>query len=384
MIDREHALPIKRQANLVGISRGIKLSFLLLVVAPAVINLVYLAFFASPQYVSEIKLIVRSAEKNDILKEGVSMLQRMVRVDAGSTHQDAQIVLSFIRSRSIIEDIGGRRELLRYYGKPSIDYFSRLRADESIEKIHKYWNKKITASIDSMSGIITVRIRGFSAEEAKEIAEKMIAHSEKIINDISGRVRKDALDRAAAEVDRAAAGLMVLRRELLDFQNKAGSIDPVLDVKSVGNLIFALTLEKVEIESKMVSLSGVIDQGSVIERQRRTQIEALNRKIDELQAILTNKASSEAISAKIYEYEQIKLRSVFAEKIYELSQREYETARKDINHQKLFVTPIIFPTSAESATFPKVFVEGGLFFVIVFIFWSIIVLVVASINDHIY
>lgn len=362
--------------------RRILISFLLLVLIPAGLNLFYLAAVATPQYVSEIRLVVRSAERNESLKDSVSMLQRFARVSGGSTHQDAEIVLSYLKSRAVIEDIGGKDTLNAIFARPKIDYFSRLSSHESIEDALKYWKKKITASIDVVSGILTVRVRAFSAAEAKELASRIMVSSEKLINEISVRVRRDALDRAVSEVDRAAQSLAAQRKALLDFRNRSGSIDPVADVKSISSMIFLLTMEKIEIESQLASLAGTIDQGSVIERQRRVQIDTLNKKIDELQGTLTSKVSANVISEQIREFEQIKLRNLFAEKIYELSQREYETARADIARQQLFVSPVVTPGLAESATYPKVFLEAILFLVIITMLWGIVVLLVASVLDH--
>lgn len=357
-------------------------SYVLLVLTPALINFAYLGFVATPQYVSEIKLVVRSADRNEALKEGISMLQRMAKIDGGGTQQDAQIALSYIKSRAIIEDIGDKAIMTAIYSRPKIDYFSRLDPEAGKEDILKYWKNRVTGSIDVISGIITVRVRAFSAEDAKNLAIKIIESSEKLINDVSTRTREATLSRAIAEVDRSAAALAAQRQSLLEFRNRSGSIDPVEDVKSVSTMISTLTMEKIEIEATMAALAGSIAEGSLVDRQRKTQIEVLNKKIDELQATLTSKNAANAISEKIREFEQIKLKTLFAETIYQLSQREYETARADMARQQLFIASIVPPEIAESASYPKVFLEGILFLVVATMLWGIVVLLIASVTDH--
>jgi capsular polysaccharide transport system permease protein len=365
-----------------GYGRLILWSFLIFVAIPSLTFLIYKAVFASPQYVSEVKLVVRSADKNEAIMEGLSVFQKLISRNGISSNQDGQIVISYIKSRAILEDIGGKPILSAIYGRDDIDYFSRLKGKQSYEDIQKYWKRHITSSIDTISNILTVRVRAYSSADAYTIAQKILENSEKLINRISERTRKDALDRAAAEVDRAATNLAAQRQALLEFRNRSGSIDPIADVKSTSSLIFALTLQKVELESQMASVAGSIDPGSVIERQRRTQIGTLDKKIEELKATLTNKASVDAISEKLREYEQLRLRGLFAEKIYELSQREYESARKEMSRQQIFVNPIVSPKAPESATYPMVFLESGLFFVVSLMLWGIAMLITASFIDH--
>ncbi|OYU46882.1 MAG: hypothetical protein CFE31_19350 [Rhizobiales bacterium PAR1] len=365
-------------------ARNIWKSFLAFVLLPALLYLVYATFFATRVYVSEFKLVVRSAERNESLKDGLSSLTRLARVESTGSHQEAQIVISYVKSRAIIEDLGSRETMLRYFGRSDIDFFSRLGKNKPIEDIFDYWISRVTATIDALTGIITIRVRAFSATEAQEIANKVIANSETLINNLSVRTRNDALKQSMSEVDRAAASLASIRQELLEFRNRSGMIDPVGEVKSLGSVIVALTLQKTELEAQAASTVGTLAINSVVERQRRAQIESLNEKIEELKGKLTNNEAKDAVSQKLKEFEQVKLRVLFAEKIFELTQKEYETARKDSARQQFFVAAIVAPTLADSPTYPKIFSEFFLVFVVLVVGWGIIVLLVGSILDHSY
>lgn len=362
--------------------RFIIISFFLAVLTPALLFLTYLGLYASPQYVAEVRLVVRSSDKSDALAEGLSMLQRFTGRDPTSSGQDGQIIISYIKSRAAIEDIGGRDKLAAMFSRDDIDYWSRLDQGASYEKILKYWQKRVSSSINTVSNILTMRVKAYSPEDARMLAQRVLDNSEILINRIADRSRKDALDRAAGEVERSAAALAEQRQALLDFRNRSGSIDPIAEVKETSTVIFNLTLQKIELEAQTASVAGAIEVGSVMERQRRGQIEVLSKKIEELKATLTSKESLDVVAEKIREFEQIKLRSQFAERIYELSKREYETARQSVERQHIFVQAIAPPSLPESWTYPQVFTDSALLFAVLLMSWGTVILIIASFVDH--
>ncbi|MDS4016560.1 MAG: hypothetical protein RKP46_19695, partial [Candidatus Accumulibacter sp.] len=314
-------------------ARFVTATFFLCVLLPTLSFLAYLLLWASPQYVAEVRMIVRSTEKADAIAEGLSILKKFTGKDASSSSQDGQIIISYIKSRAVIEDVGGRELLAKVFGRSDIDYWSRLPADASYEKIEKYWQNRVSASINTVSNIITMRAKGYSPEDAKLLAQKVLDKSEALINRMADRSRQDALRRAATEVDRAAEELAKQRQAVLDFRNRAGTIDPLDEVKEISTVVFNLTLQKIELEAQSAAVAGSIDRNSVTERQRRGQIEAISKQIDDLKAKLTNSESLAIAAEKIRQYEQVKLRSEFAERIYEISKKEYETARQNLERQ---------------------------------------------------
>lgn len=362
--------------------RFVVITFILSVLVPSLAFLLYLWLFASPQYVAEVRLIVRSTEKADALAEGLSVLKKFTGKDASSSGQDGQIVISYIKSRAVIEDVGGRERLAGFFGRQDIDYWSRLPTDASYEKIERYWQKRVSATINTVSNIITMRVKGYSPEDAKSLAQQVLDKSEALINRMSERSRKEALRRASLEVERSGTELAKQRQALLDFRNRMGTIDPLDEVKEISSVIFTLTLQKIELEAQSASVARSIDQNSVTERQRRSQIEAVSKKIDELKAKLTSSDSLNIVAEKIREYEQVKLRSEFAERIYELSLKEYETSRQNLERQHVFVQAVAAPSLPESSTYPSPIIDATLLFVVLLMGWGTIILIIASVVDH--
>lgn len=362
------------------------LSFLLAVMLPTVLAFLYLAIIASPQYESEARIVVRtgSAGASPSLSDTLSGLGNLTALTGlKSTAQDAFIVTDYIRSRSIIDDLGGKDTAYEIFGKTEIDLLSRLRKDKSLEDILYYWRRQVTASIDTQSNVITVRALAFTPQDAKDLAERIVKKSEDLVNDISVRTRTDAYARAEQEVQRALQRLSTMRVALLSFRNTANTIDPGASAASIGETLTQLTRERVALEANRQSLRGTLNADAPSIRFLTSQIDSLNRQIDELQSRLTGRIKGlETAAAQLADFEDLKLQSMFAEKLLEIAQSSLERARREIDRQQLYLMHVVRPTMPEEARYPRLPVGTFIVFALCLVIWSMIALVVASIYDH--
>lgn len=362
------------------------ISFLLAVVLPTVVAFLYLGLIASPQYESEARIVVRtgSAGASPSLSDALSGLGNLTALTGiKSTAQDAFIVTDYIRSRSIIEDLGGKDVAYEIFGKPDIDIVSRLRKDKSLEDILYYWRRQVTASIDTQSNVITLRALAFTPQDAKDLAERIVKKSEDLVNDISVRTRTDAYARAELEVQRALQRLSTMRVALLSFRNNANTIDPSASAASIGETLTQLTRERIALEANRQSLRGALNADAPTIRFLNSQIDSLNRQIDELQSRLTGRIKGlETAAAQLADFEDLKLQSMFAEKLLEIAQSSLERARREIERQQLYLMHVVRPTMPEEARYPRIAVGTLIVFALCLTIWSMIALVVASIYDH--
>lgn len=360
-------------------------SFLLFVAFPTLIAFLYYAFVASDVYVAETKLTVRAAvdntAKSSSLTGGASSIIGKLGLGQGSSPvQDSRIILDYLKSRAAIEDVGGRSTLAEYYEKPTIDRLSRLDSDEPIEEIADYWRSKVTASVDTASNILTLKVRGYTPDDALSLAQKLITSSEALINDISRRSRGDALRRAQEEVSRSMTALATARLQMLSLQQSTRSIDPVESAKQIATVISTLTLEKIQLESRL-AVSDVTDvRGRPGDRYVQSRLDVVNKQIGDMENMLTGKNAS-SVSMQLKDFELLKLRQEFAEQIYTLARASYEEARRNVEKQQLYLVVVVPPFKPEYALFPRMFIDSILVFLACLVLWSIGALLVASVRD---
>jgi capsular polysaccharide transport system permease protein len=360
-------------------------SFLIFVIVPTFLTLLYLTFLASDQYESEARFVVRSGDTSGpSMQDHLSGLGSLTALTGiKSTAQDAFIVTDYIRSRTIIEDLGGKAKAYEFFAPRGADLLSRLRANKSLEDVLLYWRRQVTASIDTQSNVITLRAVAFSPEDAKKLTEQIVQKSESLVNDISVRNRADAYARAEIEVQRALQRLATMRVALLSFRTKASTIDPLLSATSIGETLTLLTREKIALEANRVSLKGVLDANAPSIRFITSQIESLERQIEELQSRLTGRVKGlETSAAQLADYEDLKLQSMFAEKLLEIAQSGLDRARLEVEKQQLYLMLVVKPTMPEEARYPRPIVGSLMIFALCIVIWSMISLIIASIYDH--
>lgn len=360
-------------------------TFLAFVVAPTFVFFLYAALWQSNGYEAEARITVRGAQEFKGSTTDVSGIISRITGGGGAakaTIQDSYIVLNYIKSTAILQDLGGDDFLEKYYSKSKIDYISRLTKSSKIEALLKYWMNHVQASVDTVSGILTLKVEAFSPQDASAIARDIIRLSERLINDISERSRKDAVARAEQEVSHAADKLAQTRDKLTVFRDKNALIDPGMRAKNIAELIAKLTLDKVNIESALTTLQGSLRGDSPTQRIQRDRLAAIDRQIDALNKALTNPNSNTAVSAQIATYERLKLDEQFDELMYKISMSSYERARQELERQQLYLVTVTPPIPPQEATYPKVVASTLLLFAALFIFWSIGALIAASINDQ--
>lgn len=359
-------------------------TFAVCVCLPTVIAFVYLLLFAASEYESEARFAVRgsSENRNTAITDALSVLSSAI--GGRSTAQDSFIVAEYIRSRTIIEDLGGKDVVHKLYTRPDVDWFSRLAADQPLESVWYYWRRKVTAVIDTQSNVLTLRVRAFTAVEAKDLAERIVQRSEILVNEISERARQDALSRAETEVNLSLQRLAKIRASLLEFRTGSNTIDPVSSAQSLSETLTLLSREKITLESNRESLRGVMDQNAPTMRFLATQIDSVEQQIKNLQEKLTSRGKdAAAIAGQLAVYEDLQLQSQFAEKLFAISQASFEKARAEQEKQQMYVVTIVRPTMPEEATYPKPFVSSAMVFALCLMLWSMLALVIASIGDHI-
>ncbi|MFO1124761.1 MAG: hypothetical protein U1E25_05375 [Methylocystis sp.] len=371
-------------ANARAGSRGglVGRSFVYAVALPTLLFWLYATFWESSRYVAETRLTVRAQQQKKAGPEATSMVSKLMGTGGDVSSQDAYIVLNYVKSRAIVADLGGRDYMEKKFARSGVDYFSRLGRKADAEEIWKYWLSHISASVDTVSGILTVRADAFLPKDALDVARDIVRLSEQLVNKITLRNRGDALSRAELEVTLSRQTLAEAREKTLQFRNKNVIIDPGSRAKSIGELMGKLTLERIDIVNALSTFSSSLSGDAPSQRLQRSRLAAIDQQLDELKKKLADTEGSDTVSAQIASYERLKLDEQFAEKLYSIAQTSYYRARQELEKQQLYLVTVVEPTLPESATYPKVVVDTLLLFFGLLVTWAVISLIYASIEDH--
>jgi capsular polysaccharide transport system permease protein len=176
-------------------------SFLIVVVLPVAIGAIYYLAIAADQYVTEFRMTLRRVEAPQI----APLLLFGGDIPQSTAASESQIVAQYIASRAIVDELDPALDFRKLFSPPSADWWARLHTPASIEELVRCWNGQVDPFYDGSSGSIIVRLHAFTPADALRLAQAVVASSEKLVNDLSARARRDAVGHAEADLISAEA-----------------------------------------------------------------------------------------------------------------------------------------------------------------------------------
>lgn len=356
-------------------------TFILFVVVPSIAAQIYLFFIASDQYQATTRFAVRAAVEQSDSGSALAVASPMAQVSVAG--QDAHIVVAYIRSRSVIDDLEKKIDVRTIYSRPEADFWARLKKDVPIEGLTDYWKNMVTVNLDGPSGIVTLYVRAFRPQDALDLTRAITSACETLVNDVSQRARRDSLDRAEAEMRRAEGMVRQALTDLRTFRDKVGVLDPVAAATMTSKLITDAMAEKIRIENELFVGQRAMSADAPSLNALRTRLDAINDQIDRLKTKLTSSNKNDTpLSQAIVQFEELELKRIFAEKVYSMSQDALERARAKAERQNVYIDVFVPPTLPEEARYPERISLSLIIPIALLIVWGIISLLVSTVEDH--
>lgn len=339
---------VRTQAGGSG-SRRLPWAFIGVVMIPTVIAAVYLLLIASPRYVSEAQFIVRSSDEGAVTSLGSAL----EGVGIGGKSANAHAVLEYIKSPDGLAELNRTVDVRKAYARPGVDVFSRLPrifSDPSEETFRKQFNSYLTVGYDSQTGISTLRVQAFSADDAQRIADALLQGGEALVNRLSERSSADAVTQAEGNVREAQARLDRSLEALTAFRNREGVIDPTSSARSGGELVGQLSLNLATLQaerSQVATDTPNNPQLPVID----SRIRALERQIAIEREKIVGGASS--LAPRISSYENLQTEREFSERLLASSTAALNAAQLTARSKRLYIDRIVNPNRPDRAIEPQ-------------------------------
>lgn len=331
---------------------GIIFAFLLVVIIPIATSGIYLAFFTSDQYASEVRFAVRGGSETSSpgdLLSGLTGSTSAIRL------QDSLILADFIRGRGMVEILEDQLQLRKKFSGPHVDYVFGFNPNRSIERLVKYWWWQVDVQVDRISGIITVVVSAFTAKDAFDIANVIISASEKLVNDLSERARRDALRTAQNELTLAERLLQSKIAAMKQLRTSEQVLDPTKQSEALTKVISDMRLELVRMESDYAAQRKNVDETAPQMRVLDARIRAAREQIKLLEARMTSVSPDQkgVLAESISHFDRLRLEQEFAQKQYIAAAAALERARLEVESQQVYLTTFLRPVLAEEGIYPR-------------------------------
>ncbi len=359
-------------------------SFIVLVLIPAAVGIVYLVVVASDQFTAEARFAVRAADDAQERKPQLSSLLTSLTTSASSfAQQDAEIVSSYIRSRAIIDDLDGIIDLRAIFRRPEADFWARLPDDASAEALRDYWLQMVSAYLETVSGIVIVKVRAFRREDALALTTAILEASERLVNSISLRARADAMRRAEEEVRRADGSMRLALADLAHFRDATGIIDPVKSADLAVQLLLQLMRDKIKIETELYIAQRVASADAPGIAPMRARLESVESQIARTKAELAGESpQARNLAAALVEFEELEVKRQFAESVYGFARDGLDRARIAAERQTIYVTVFVPPALPQEVSYPLRLTFSALIAIGLAVTWGTGAMICASVMDH--
>jgi capsular polysaccharide transport system permease protein len=355
-------------------------SFIVLVAIPNIGAAIYYGLIASDQYAAEARFTVRggAAPKLDSLAAltGVPTIQII---------QDTQIVLNFIQSRAIVEQLDHKLDLRTIFSRPGVDLFSSFNPEKPVEKLVRYWKAMVDSSVQMPSGIVVLTVRAFTPDDATKIANGILEASEHLINEMNDRMRNDALELSELEQRRAGERFTQARIDLEKARNDEGMLSAETMADAVNGLIGSARSELLKMQQEYETQKRYVSLDAPQMRNLQTRINAAHDQIALLQAKLTNpteKGDAKAISNVMSRLNYLELNRQISEKLYGSAISALERARLSSESKMLYIDSFVLPVLPQEARYPRrVLIVSGVA-AASFMLWGLLCGLTSLVRNH--
>ncbi|MDE1159469.1 MAG: hypothetical protein PW791_14585 [Neorhizobium sp.] len=321
-------------------------------VLPMAASILYFAFIASPGYASEVRFIVRTStpylSRDRYASDTVEPKEKIV--------QDTAILLNYLDSPAIIQDMQKAVNLGDLYGRSDIDFMSRLRSDATQEDLLKYWKRHFSTSVNAKSGIVELEVTAYSPQEANAMVKLVLHLAEQRVNQLSSGMWDDLRASSQRNVDTATKDVGDLRGQIRDTQNKTGVFDIDLSAQSNSDLLTTVETSIADLRSRRVALSQSVGDKSPQMLDMDRQIAAQEEQAKALRAQSAGGTTTRGGNLADYStiFDQLKLNLSLAETRLKSAITDLEKVKLVSSLQLVYVDAFIQPTVPDRNKYPNV------------------------------
>jgi capsular polysaccharide transport system permease protein len=338
--------------------RSINIWFWAVVGLPTLVAGVYYFGIASDLYLSEARFVVSSPK--GVQTNPIGALLQSSGLSRAT--DDTAAVQDFIMTRDAVRKLEKNNDLRTIFSRPEGDFVTRFPGimfwRHDFEALYRSYEHFVSVETDTTTGVTTLSVKAYRPEDAHLMASALLTYSEQLVNELNERARRDALDMANSEVDRAEKRIAQIQDALTAYRIQQKMLDPKSASMGVLELIQQMNSALANARTQLGELLNNSPNSPQIPLMK-TRIAQLDKLIAEERAKLSGQSDS--------------LASAFT---------SLEAARIEAQRQQLYLETISQPNLADYPLYPKRAVSFAVVVVSCLLVYGIAWLLVASAREH--
>lgn len=351
-------------------------TYLLTVIVPASIYIIYVCFIRSSGYISEAAVFL---EKDPILS--TPSLDFGILASSGSDQIDSLVILEYIRSKSLLDELEDEYKLRDHYSSEQWDYFSRLPDDASEEAFFDFVSKRVTARLESDSLVIKLRVESYDRDYSKKLAEGIVERADRFVNEIGQTLAREQMRFVEQELSRAARRVQDAGAALIQLQKENELLSPEIESQSLSQIIATLQGQLAAKRAELSALRSYLNESAQEVSSVRATIRALEKQIEEERSRQVG-LDRQGLGELFLDYEAAQTALKVATDTYQVALRTLETARLDASRKAKHLIQVSAPTRPDEALVPKRLHASITAVILLHLLFFVLILIIATVRDH--
>lgn len=324
--------------------------FVLTVILPVLLTAVYYGLIASDQYVSESRFVIKAPAQKPAQVSTLANLIQTTGLSAGQ--EQASELMDYIGSRSALADLDRMGSVEAMFARPGADVLSRYPAPwhaAARENLYRYYRQKVEVGRDHDSGLVVLRVTAFAAHDAQALNARLLALSERLVNDLNARAGQRAIAEAQTRVREAEARAARARSAMAAFRDASRVIAPGKQAEGILGVSNALVSERAALTAQVDLMERVTPANPSLPSMR-SRLAALSREI----AAQDGRAvgGQGALSGKLAPYEGLLSEQEFAAQMLTAAHAALEQARTEAAKQQFYLERVVDPSLPDLPELP--------------------------------
>lgn len=355
--------------------------FILTVIAPTLIAILYFGVLANDVYVSESRFVVRTPANENA--SPLSAVLGQTGIGSGSVGgvEGNGTISEYLLSRRALEEANRDDLVLDAYTDDSIFFVDRFGSlwGRSKEQLYQYFLGKVSIAEGVTGQVMTLRVNAYTPDEAAKINSRLLLQSEELVNSLSERSREDTIALAQEQVDEATDKARLARLELAQFRSKERIVDPEQQSEVGLQMVGKLQDQLIAARTQLRQLQTYTPQASQIPFLR-TQIRQLEAEIETTRQELTGGADS--LSSAMVRYQELLANSEFAEQQLAISLASLQEAQAEARRKRAYIERIADPSLPDYAEEPRRLRSIFATLILGLLTWGVLSMLLIGVREH--
>jgi capsular polysaccharide transport system permease protein len=350
------------------------------VALPTAVAAIYYGLLASDVYVSESEIVVRTHAEVNQSESTVGTLLRTTGL--GRQDDSPALVCDYIQSRDAVHELEAMLNIRGVYSASHISVLNRfpgLSWNASFENFYGYYTRRIAATVDPTSAIVTLTVRAYSAEDARNINESLLQVAERMVNTLNIRSHQDEISNAERDLEAATEKARAAARALDVYRSRNGVYEANKQAELELAGIEKLQDELMANEAYLAQLTDVAPQNPQIATVRKRS-DSLRQQIAGQTGRVSGPKVSLASHAAALDRLQVDLG--VADKLVGSAIVSLETARSEALNKDIYVERLVKPSLPDYAMEPRRGRSVLTVLLVSLLAWGVLKLIVANIREH--